>query len=49
MTETNPADTVLNLAAAYWASRCLHVVADLGVADLIGEAPETAEALASSS
>jgi SAM-dependent methyltransferase len=34
------------LAVAYWASRCLHVVAELGVADKLGDEPQTAESLA---
>lgn len=44
-----PAQTVQNLAVAYWASRCLHLVAELGIADQLGDAPETAEALARAS
>jgi hypothetical protein len=44
--ESNPAQTVLNLAVAYWASRCLHLVAELGVADALGDEPQTAEVLA---
>jgi hypothetical protein len=46
MTERNPAQAVLQLSTAYWASRCLHVAAELGVADVLGEEPQTAEALA---
>jgi hypothetical protein len=42
-----PAQTLLDLSVAYWASRCLHVVAELGIADTLGDAPETAAALAS--
>jgi O-methyltransferase domain len=44
----NPAGTVLHLATAYWASRCLHVAADSGVADALGDEPQTAAALARS-
>jgi O-methyltransferase domain len=33
--------------AAYWTARCLHAVADLGVADALGEAPASLERLAS--
>ena len=33
--------------AAYWTARCLHAVADLGVADVLGEAPASVERLAS--
>lgn len=31
---------------AYWASRCLHLVAELGVADHLGDTPATADTLA---
>lgn len=37
---------LLQLTSAYWASRCLHVVAQLGVADHIGDTPQSTEALA---
>src|SRR3954464_12553268 len=47
MTARDPAQTVLSLSTAYWASRCLHLAAELGVADVLGEEPQTAEALAS--
>ncbi len=46
MATDNPAQTIMALSTAYWASRCLHVAAELGVADALGDAPETAEALA---
>lgn len=46
MTERNPAEAILGLSTAYWASRCLHVAAELGVADALGDEPQTAEALA---
>jgi len=36
----------MHLAVVYWASRCLHVVAELGVADKLGDEPQTAESLA---
>jgi hypothetical protein len=42
----NPVQTVQNLTNAYWASRCLHVVAELGVADVLEEVPRTAAELA---
>ena len=42
-----PAKAVQDLAVAYWASRCLHVVAELGVADKLDDEPQTAQALAS--
>jgi hypothetical protein len=46
MSEQNPFGTILMLACGYWAPRCLHVVAELGVADRIGEDPRTIEELA---
>jgi hypothetical protein len=46
MTEADPAQTLLTLTTGYWVSRCLHVAAELGVADAIGDQPQTAEALA---
>jgi nucleotide-binding universal stress UspA family protein len=42
-----PAQTILNLSVAYWSSRCLHVVADAGIADVLEDEPQTAEVLAS--
>jgi hypothetical protein len=36
----------MQLTIAYWASRCLHVVAELGVADALGDQPQSTEALA---
>jgi len=45
-----PADIpVLQLSTCYWASRCLHVVAELGIADLLGDQPQSTEALAKAS
>jgi hypothetical protein len=44
--EVNPVQTVLDLAGAYALPRCLHVVADLGVADMLDEIPRTAADLA---
>src|SRR5580693_5241370 len=44
----HPAQAVQQLATAYWASRCLHVAAELGVADVLGDEPQTAEAIAQS-
>jgi hypothetical protein len=46
MTQGNPAETILVLSTAYWASRCLHVVAEFGIADALGDEPQTAVALA---
>lgn len=48
MTEVDPAQTLMTLTTGYWVSRCLHVAAELGVADALGEEPQTAEALAAS-
>ena len=47
--DTPPPKIVQDLAVAYWASRCLHVVAELGIADVLGDEPQTAEALARAS
>jgi hypothetical protein len=46
MTSPDPAQAILGLSTAYWASRCLHVAAELGVADVLGEEPQSAETLA---
>jgi hypothetical protein len=46
--ETSPARAVMDLAVAYWSSRCLHIVAEFGVADALGEQPQSADALAHS-
>jgi hypothetical protein len=48
MSDSHPAATILDLSTAYWASRCLHVIADVGVADALGDTPQTAAALAAS-
>ncbi len=48
MVETNPFVTVQVIAGGYCLPRCLHVVADLGVADALGETPRTAAELAAS-
>ena len=37
---------LMQLTTACWASRCLHVVAELGVADAISDQPQSTEALA---
>jgi hypothetical protein len=47
--ETPPRKIIQDLAVAYWASRCLHVVAELGIADVLGDEPQTAESLAQAS
>ena len=46
MNEAHPAEPILLLATAYWASRCLHLVADFGIADALGDDPQPATALA---
>jgi hypothetical protein len=46
MPQTGSGDLVLDLARGYFAPRCLHVVAEIGVADHLGEAPLPAEELA---
>ncbi|HET6360729.1 MAG TPA: methyltransferase [Gemmatimonadota bacterium] len=48
MGDVNPMVTVLQIAGGYVLPRCLHVVADLGVADVLEESPRTAEELAAS-
>jgi len=40
---------VMQLTTAYWTSRCVHVVAELGVADHIGDLPQSTESLAKAS
>jgi len=37
---------LMQLTTAYWTSRCLHVVAELGVADHLGDQPQSTESLA---
>jgi hypothetical protein len=44
-----PQKIIQDLAVAYWASRCLHIVAELGIADVLGDEPQPAEALARAS
>ena len=46
--EPNPFNTLLQISGGYNLSRCLHAVANLGVADALDETPQTAAALASS-
>lgn len=46
MTEPNPLATLQEMAGGYCLPRCLHVVAELGVADVLGDAPQTAAVLA---
>ena len=37
---------IMQLTGAYWTSRCLHAVAELGVADALGDQPQSTESLA---
>jgi hypothetical protein len=37
---------LMQLTSACWTSRCLHVIAELGVADALGDQPQSTEALA---
>lgn len=46
MSAANPFSCIQELSAAYFASRCLHVVAELGVADALGDEPMRIESLA---
>lgn len=46
MKEQDPFATVQRIAGGYCLPRCLHVVADLGVADALGETPQTVADLA---
>jgi O-methyltransferase domain/Dimerisation domain len=48
MSEPHPLSTLQQIAGGYALSRCLHVVADLGVADVLDETPRTAAELAES-
>jgi len=40
---------IMRLTTGCWTSRCLHVVAELGIADLICDQPQSTEALAKAS
>jgi len=46
MITANPVESLLQLSASYYVSRALHAVADLGVADALGDTPQTAASLA---
>jgi hypothetical protein len=46
--EPDPFNTVIQMAGGYCVPRCLHVVAELGVADALDETPRTAADLAAS-
>src|SRR5438876_7915414 len=45
----SPFQILQETASAFWLSRCLHVVADLGVADVLGDEPASAAQLAAAS
>jgi hypothetical protein len=47
MSDNIPAPKIIQeLGTAYWASRCLHIVAELGIADVLGDTGQPAAALA---
>src|SRR3954468_21866350 len=49
MTDLNPITQIQLMSGGYYVSRCLQVVADLGIADLISDVPICASELARSS
>jgi hypothetical protein len=46
MSTANPVETLLQLSAGYYVARALHAVADLGVADALGDTPQPVAPLA---
>jgi SAM-dependent methyltransferase len=46
ITARNSVDALMRLSGAHCVSRALHVIADLGIADALGETPERSDALA---
>jgi hypothetical protein len=48
LSAANPAQILMQISGGYSLSRCLHVVADLGVADALEDIPRTAAGLAES-
>ena len=46
MGTVNPFESLLRLSAAYYVSRTLHAVAEIGVADALGDAPQPTASLA---
>lgn len=46
MSTVNPVENLLQLSASYYVSRALHAVAELGVADALGDTPQTSASLA---
>ena len=45
-TMNDPADGLLRISMSHGLPRCLHAVAELGIADALGESPRSAEELA---
>jgi hypothetical protein len=43
----SPANTILDITLSYYVPRCLYLLAELGVADVLGDEPRTAAELAS--
>ena len=46
MEGADPVETLLQIAAGACLPRCLHIVAELGVADALGDEPRSTESLA---
>src|SRR5687767_4972222 len=46
MNQTNPFDALMQMAGGYCVPRCLHAVADLGIADVLNETPQSGRDLA---
>ncbi len=46
MSARTPFDTVMQASTAFWLSRCVHVVADLAVADAVGDDPKPVDQIA---
>jgi hypothetical protein len=46
MMTANPVESLLQLSAGYYVSRALHAVANLGIADALGDTPQSAASLA---
>jgi hypothetical protein len=44
--QISPVDTLLLTSSAFTLARCLHIVAELGVADALGDSPQTVTSLA---
>jgi hypothetical protein len=46
MISPNPFDTIQQIAGGYCLARCLHVITDIGVADVLNDTPKSAAELA---